>query len=294
MARIIVNIRSNALGDTIAAMPYIDKYREVTGDHVLVSLNPGMHFMFKEAYPKLELISREYTGEFDRDLSLHYRFDVAVQAGYAEQLGFSKPAYIRPVIEIPDLPRPVKAKYVAIGVHSTAQLKYWNHPAGRAVQPEAPNLNDLCSLIRKAGYTPVVIDKYLGFGNAPFFNGLPQKANRKIDLPLAEAANFVKHAEFYIGPSSGMAWVAHALGKRVAMIANFTEDWNEFDLSLPDYKRISNKSVCHGCWNKPDVHKFDAQDWYWCPLHKGTSREFECHKSITPQMVWDEISEWLD
>ena len=37
------------------------------------------------------------------------------------------------------------------------------------------------------------------------------------------------------------------------MIANFTEDWNEFDLNLPDYKRITNKNVCHGCWNSKGI-----------------------------------------
>ena len=40
-------------------------------------------------------------------------------------------------------------------------------------------------------------------------------------------------------------------------------------------------------------HKFDPSDWYWCPLHKDTERQFECHTSITPQMVYDEIKNWI-
>jgi hypothetical protein len=34
-------------------------------------------------------------------------------------------------------------------------------------------------------------------------------------------------------------------------------------------------------------------DWYWCPEHKGTERQFECHKSITPEMVLENIKHWL-
>jgi autotransporter strand-loop-strand O-heptosyltransferase len=91
-----------------------------------------------------------------------------------------------------------------------------------------------------------------------------------------------------------MAWIAHAMGKPVAIIANFTEDWNEFDLSTSDYIKITNKNVCHGCWNKINVdHTFDKHDWYWCPKHKGTERQFECHTSITPEMVLENIKHWL-
>jgi autotransporter strand-loop-strand O-heptosyltransferase len=190
--------------------------------------------------------------------------------------------------------RPIKSKYVTIGVHSTAQLKYWNHPNGKKVQTEAPYWNELCGMLRKEGYTPVVVERDEMFGVPPLRNGLPGKANKKFGQSFDESMNLIYHSEFYIGISSGMSWVAHAMGKPVAMIANFTEDWNEFDLSLPDYKRITNKSVCHGCWNKIGIeHRFDVEDWYWCPKHKDTSRQFECHTSITPERVFKEIKDWL-
>ena len=41
-------------------------------------------------------------------------------------------------------------------------------------------------------------------------------------------------------------------------------------------------------------HSFDPNNWYWCPRHENTEREFECHKSITPEMVFDQIKDWLD
>ena len=91
-----------------------------------------------------------------------------------------------------------------------------------------------------------------------------------------------------------MSWVAHAMGKPVAMISNFTEDWNEFDLLTPDYIRITNKNVCHGCWNLVNKEfKFDTDDWYWCPKHQNTNRQFECHTSITSEQVFNEIKKWI-
>jgi hypothetical protein len=40
-------------------------------------------------------------------------------------------------------------------------------------------------------------------------------------------------------------------------------------------------------------HSFDISDWYWCPKHKDTERQFECHTSITPEMVFEEIKNWI-
>ena len=190
--------------------------------------------------------------------------------------------------------RPIKNKYITIGVHSTCQVKYWNHSDGLKSQIESKNWNELCSILRKRGYTPVTLEKDETYGTPPFYNGIPSKSNKQIGKTLLEAVNIINHSEFYIGLSSGLSWVAHALGKKVVMISNFTEDWNEFDLSLDDYIRITNKSVCHGCWNKINIeHTFDKNDWYWCPLHKDTERQFECHKSITVNDVMGKIENWL-
>ena len=148
--------------------------------------------------------------------------------------------------------------------------------------------------MRKKNLKPLVLEKYETFGKPPYFNGLPKKSNSRINLSLEDLVNYIDHCEFFMGLSSGNAWIAHALGKKVVMISNFTEDWNEFDLNCEDYIRVVNKSVCHGCWNKINIeHTFNIMDWYWCPKFKNTSREFECHKSITPDMVWDQIQKWI-
>ena len=295
MKKVLVSIKSLSIGDTVAAIPYINKFQEVNlTDDISVSINDWLIPYFSTVYPNLKFIGKNSNEVFDKTLFLDYNFNKSIQQGYAEQLGFINTPYIRPNILIPNMERPIKNKYVTIGVHSTSQLKYWNHPKGKKVQPESPYWNELCGMIRKEGYTPVVVEQDEIFGWAPYKNGLPNKANKKFGQSFLESMNLIYHSEFYIGLSSGMSWVAHAMGKPVAMIANFTEDWNEFDLSTPDYIRITNKNVCHGCWNLINKEfKFDTDDWYWCPKHKNTNRQFECHTSITPEHVFNEIKKWI-
>lgn len=294
MEKIFIDLVSNAMGDTIACVPYVSEYQKIHNVDVTLSVNDPYIFLIEESYPNIKFVGRKEVVSFDKKINLEYVFDKSVQGGYAEQLGFENPIYIRPVVSIEEMNRPIKNKYVAIGVHSTSQLKYWNHESGLSGQSEAVNWNLLSAFLRKRGYTPVTVEQHELFGSPPHFNGVPSKSNKQIGKSLWEATNIIKHAEFYIGLSSGMSWVAHALGKKVAMISNFSEDWNEFDTTLDDYIRITNKSVCHGCWNKINIeYTFDKDDWYWCPKHKGTKRQFECHTSITVEDVIKEIEHWL-
>jgi autotransporter strand-loop-strand O-heptosyltransferase len=282
------------MGDTIAISPYVSDYQKKHNVNVIFNINDPYIFLLEESYKNIQFVGRNDVVEYDEKINIDYVFNKSIQGGYAEQLGFENPPYIRPVVSIGELLRPIKNKYIALGVHSTCQIKYWNHPNGLKYQGDSTNWNELSSILRKRGYTPVTVEKDEIYGTPPFFNGVPSKSNKQIGKTLLDAVNIINHSEFYIGLSSGMSWVAHALGKKVAMISNFTEDWNEFDLSLDDYIRITDKSVCHGCWNKINIeYTFDKNDWYWCPSHKDTERQFECHKSITPKMVLEKIENWL-
>jgi autotransporter strand-loop-strand O-heptosyltransferase len=294
MRTVCIHLSSNSIGDTIASTPYVSEYQKKHNVNVIFNINDPYIFLLEESYDNIQFVGRNVIVEYDEKIDINYVFNKSVQGGYAEQLGFENPPYIRPVVSIGKLLRPIKNKYIALGVHSTCQIKYWNHPNGLVSQGDSTNWNELSAILRKRGYTPVTVEKDETYGTPPFYNGVPSKSNKQIGKTLLDAVNIINHSEFYIGLSSGMSWVAHALGKKVVMISNFTEDWNEFDLSLDDYIRITDKSICHGCWNKINVdHSFDKNDWYWCPLHKDTERQFECHKSITPKMVLEKIENWL-
>jgi autotransporter strand-loop-strand O-heptosyltransferase len=105
------------------------------------------------------------------------------------------------------------------------------------------------------------------------------------DTSIENTMNVIHHSEFFIGLSSGLSWLSWGIGKHVVMISNFTEPDHEFTINCT---RIVNLSVCNGCWNNPNF-KFNKGDWNWCPEHKGTPRQFECHKSITSEMVINKI-----
>lgn len=292
MKTILIDSVSNSLGDTIGLMPCVEHFINKTQDQILLKIPTNFHKLFTRSYPNIKFYQEGMS--YDKSLKLIYDFNKPLQTGYANQLGFFDWNYVRPKIDSFKKDRPIKNKYITINLHSTSQLKYWNHPSGIDKQSDSPYWNELCGMIRKNGYTPVVLERDETFGVPPFRNGLPKKAQKKIGLPLEDVLNYIEHSEFFIGLSSGPAWIAHALGKPVCMISNFSEDWNEFDLSISDYKRIINKSVCHGCWNQVNKEfKFDPSDWYWCPRHKNTERQFECHTSITAEMVFNEIKNWM-
>jgi len=294
MKKVFINLLSYSMGDTIASIPYASEYQKKHNCFVYFCINDFHITYLNNSYSNITLVGKNEIVEYDERIDIDFDFGQNIQLGYAKQLGFENPTYIRPVINFTPKPRTIKNKYIAMSIHSTMQLKFWNHPLGSEVQPLQPNWTELCSMLRKKNITPVVVEKFETFGIPPYYNGTPSKSNKKIGLPFDELMSIIYYSEFFIGLSSGLSWVAHAMGKKVALISNFTEDWNEFDLNDEDYIRISNKTVCHGCFNKiHTVHEFNPADWYWCPLHRDTPRQFECHTSITPKMVMDSIDIWL-
>jgi len=218
MKTVYIHLLSNSIGDTIASTPYVSEYQKKHGVNVIFNINDPYIFLLNESYENIEFVGRNDVVEYDEKISIDYVFNKSIQGGYAEQLGFENPPYIRPIVSIPELLRPIKNKYIALGVHSTCQIKYWNHPNGLTSQGDSTNWNELSSVLRKRGYTPVTVEKTDFYGIPPFYNGVPSKSNKQIGKTLLDAVNIINHSDFYIGLSSGMSWVAHALGKKVANV----------------------------------------------------------------------------
>jgi len=287
---------SNSLGDTIATIPYVNKYKIDNNCDVSVKINPDYIFLFENSYPDLNFIDNKEG--FDKIINANYHFYKKLQEGIAEHLGYKNAKWIKPILNIKPKERPIKNKYVVINIHSTAQMKYWNHPDGKKVRDTSPYWNELCRILRKNGLTPVVVEKEERWGVNPYYNGLPKKSVKRVGMSLEEVVNYIQHAEFFIGLSSGLAWIAHGLGKKTAIIANFTNEDHEIPLDENNYKRITKKDVCHGCWNNPkydlmSIYRDKNDTWDECPEHKDTKREFECHTSITPEQVFNEIEDWI-
>jgi autotransporter strand-loop-strand O-heptosyltransferase len=168
-----------------------------------------------------------------------------------------------------------KIKQVCIGVFGTAQSKFWNNPTG---------WQDVVNWLNDKGYTVRLISKegddYMG-NKLP--NGIIKHPNGPIELVMDE----LKKSKAFIGIGSGLSWLSWALDTPTVLVSGFSYDWAE----MQDCIRITApKGKCEGCFNRL---RLNAGDWNWCPDHKGTERQFECTKSITSEMVINELEKFL-
>jgi autotransporter strand-loop-strand O-heptosyltransferase len=273
--RVYIVLDSASLGDTIAWLPYCLEFKNKHNCHVIVSTYKN--FLFKKVYPELEFIE---PGQEAKDIygmytiGWFYNFDkepalpnlVPLQQTATNILGLDYQE-LKPRIAF--VPRNnLYGKYVTIATNSTAGCKFWTKEGWQEV----------INYLHNQGYTIVNTSRER--------NDFDNCIQLSVDETLNDTMNTIYHSEFFIGLSSGLSWLAWALGKHVVMISNFTEYKHEF---ISNCTRIVNEDVCHGCWNSP-LFKFDKGDWDWCPIHKGTDRQFECHKSITSQDVINSIN----
>lgn len=282
--RVRVNVDSRSLGDTLAWLPQIAQYqREHVDTEVYVS-QFWDELGFAAQYPELRFIDPADELEdcyavynvgcyFDRVAEQHPVDPRIVPLGRiaSDILGIEYRER-RPRLDNPGTPRRVAGRYVCIATSATAECKHWLFADGW--QTVIDRLNGL-------GYSVVLIQKE----QASFANVI----DRTGDLPIAERIAELYHCEFFVGLGSGLSWLAWALEKPVVLISGFSEPWAEF---TDKCYRVMNPEVCTGCWNDPD-HTFDRGNWHWCPRHEGTSRQFECSRSITPEMVMDRVTELL-
>jgi autotransporter strand-loop-strand O-heptosyltransferase len=276
--RVFINFDSKSLGDNIAWMPYVLEFQNVHECKVIVCTY--WNNLFKKVYPELEFV---YPGSTVPNIHGQYNIGWFYNENKEPQLPNTIPLQqsatnilglpfkeIKPKISYKIGERPYKQKYVTIATNSTSGCKFWTKEAWQEL------INHLHSL----GYKIINVSKE----DNPFKN-----VSKIKDTSIENTMNVIHHSEFFIGLSSGLSWLAWAIGKHVVMISNFTEANHEFTSNCT---RITNLSVCNGCWNNPNF-KFDKGDWDWCPVHKGTSRQFECHTSITSEMVINQIKELI-
>jgi autotransporter strand-loop-strand O-heptosyltransferase len=276
--RVFINFDSKSLGDTVSWVPYALEFKKTHNCDVVVSTY--WNHLFKEVYPELEFVQpgnvvHDIFGQYnlgwfwDTDKEPELPNTIPLQKAATNILGLPY-SEIRPRIHYKINERPYSEKYVTIATNSTAGCKFWTKEGWQEL------INHLSLL----GYKVVNVSKEIN----PFDN-----CERLDDTSIENTMNVIHHSEFFIGLSSGLSWLSWAIGKHVVMISNFTESNHEFTTNCT---RITNPTVCNSCWNNPN-YKFDKGDWNWCPVHKGTSRQFECHTSITSKMVINKIQHLL-
>jgi len=268
--RVYIAFDSSSLGDTIAWIPYALEFKVKHKCDVIVST--FKNFLFEKEYPELEFVA---PGTNVQNIYAMYKLGWFYNTNKEPELPNTIPLQ-QTATNILGLPyeeiKPrmynsgLKANYklVTIATNSTAGCKFWTREAWQEV----------INYLHSEGYRV----KNVSLESNPFDN-----CDALLDKSMDSTMEWIAQSEFFIGLSSGLSWLAWALDVPVIMISNFTEANHEFECHRP-----VNTSVCHGCWNDPQ-YKFDRGDWNWCPVNKGTERQFECQKSITPKMVIDVI-----
>jgi autotransporter strand-loop-strand O-heptosyltransferase len=178
------------------------------------------------------------------------------------------PAESAAKVAFEDEGRPIAEPYVCIAVQSSSGCKMWNNPAGWL---------EVVRHLKAKGLRVVCIDQKSVHGSGLLHTQIPHGCEDETgDRPLAERARWMRHAEAFVGLSSGLAWLAWSVGAPVVLISGFTHPINEFETPY----RVVNWHACNGCWNDPN-ERFKHDDYMWCPRHQNTPRHFECTRLIT-------------
>jgi autotransporter strand-loop-strand O-heptosyltransferase len=283
---VLVQFPVGTLGDTVGWFPYAVKFKEQHGCRLTCAIAERLIPLFRGVYPDITFLTHEevkperYYATYSMGLFFDDK-DFIFQPSDFRHVGLHRtagyilgvdPTEVAPRIAYSDDSRPIAEPYVVIAVQSTTQSKYWNNPTG---------WHEIITFLKEAGYRVICIDQKRTHGTGLVWNHIPHGAEDQTgDRPITERARWIKHAEFFVGLSSGLSWLAWATGTPVVMISGFTHPTNEFDTPY----RIVNYHACNSCWN--DVrHRFDHSDFLWCPRHKETPRQFECTRLITAEHV---------
>ena len=282
---VLIKFPEGALGDNLAWFPYAQAFKYKHNCEVYCAIGKELAEIFKPAYPDLHFVDVNERPEgiyatyymgifFPCDDRVHQPVDfrvVGLQKNIPYILGL-KPDEIRPVILPKNKERKIKEPYVCIAAQSTTQAKYWNNPTGWM---------NVVKHLKDKGYRVLCIDREASHGYGSRWNTIPYGAEDFTGaIPLQERVDLLYHADFFVGLSSGLAWLAWGVDKPIVMISGFTLPHNEF---YTPYRAI-NYHVCNGCWSDSSI-EFVHSEFDWCPRLKNTDRQFECSRFITADYV---------
>lgn len=220
---IFIKMDAYALGDSIAWIPYIEVFRKKYWCRVICST--FHNYLFAEAYPNILFIKPDsvienvyaqyYIGAANDGNQYYSPIRVnehPLQDVASSILGLER-TEIRPVLteRYKHSKSRVEGKYVTLSEFGSTEIKQWKTEGGW--QGVVDYLND-------KGYKVLVISKEK--------TNLTNVIDLTGDIGLDERAVDILHADFHLGVSSGLSWLAWALGKHTVMISDVTPSWHEF------------------------------------------------------------------
>lgn len=281
---VVISFPSGTLGDLMGWFPYAERFllqhqcrlECVMGQEIIDLLAPQYPDILFSTDDTLRTTSPYATYR----VGLYFQGDTDHQPVDFRQVGFHRsagwilgtdPRESPPRLNL-SAPRIIEEPYVCIATQSTCQAKYWNNGTG---------WSEVVAHLKTLGYRVLCIDLHAHHGDGFVWNHIPWGAEDFTGrLPLQERVDLLHHASFFIGLPSGLSWLAWACGIPVVLISGFSLPISEFYTPW----RVFNSHGCNGCWDDTNLN-FDHQDFFWCPRHKGTPRQYECTRLITGRQV---------
>lgn len=267
---VLVHLDSFCLGDTVCFSSLLDAFaeryrpRKIKVSTFWPELFESDRYEFVAATADVHLeVDKLVNIGFQKDDITHVRNGLVW--GTKDIMGLSQDTPLgRPPV------RPMrfekKANKISVGTESLKSIARWDRPGG---------WREVAQRLRARGFEVHNVSHEKGeeIEGVVYHNG-----NDDVTAALGHMGESV----MFIGLSSGLSWLAWAYGIPVVMVSGFTKTYNEF----PCY-RVINERVCTGCFN---VFKGIASP---CPIFMNTERQNECHQSITPDMVMDQVDKAL-
>ena len=276
--KVLLAFRFNTLGDTIALLPYAREFQRHYRCELSLCLPDYLCEFAANLYPDLPQVDEINFKTYATYYPIMPMAELRTIAADSRNMPMERMGGAIFGINIlppkpnfkPTLPPVTSEPYVCIGVQASMAKKGWHYPGGWEI---------VVDYLKSLGYRVFCIDKKNFQSDDSYSIAMPANAeNFTGDFSIMERANMLYHAEFFIGLSSGLAWVANAVGCPVVMICGFSQDWYEFYTPY----RVANRLVCNGCLNDIRVNFIGKNI---CPYHQSTPRELECQKKISPRQV---------
>jgi len=281
--RILITFESSALGDSLAWIPYVDEFRKKWNCQVFCST--FWNNLFESGYPEINFIKPGqsvpnvlgvyrigwfYNGDEIKSTNHKNNFRLQpMQKTATDILGLDF-TEIKPKLNLDNSIK--REKIISIGIHGTAQTKYWNNPEG---------WQKITDYFISLGYEVVILSKE---GHDYMGNKHPVGAKKANTSSIEEVIQYMQKSALFIGIGSGLSWLSWATQTPTVLISGFSYNYTEPTNGV--IRINSEDGKCSGCFND---FRLDPGDWNWCPVHKGTERHFECTKSITAEKVISEI-----
>ena len=271
-----------SMGDNISIYPYLEEFCRKWNCQATCTVEPYLRGLLENYFPKIKCVDQMPPDTYARygmgpALSIFFQptefRKISLTKTGGDILRFNQ---FKKKIYKPTKPRQISEPYVCISVQTSCTPKTWLNPTG---------WDEVIAYLKNLGYRVLCIDKNLEETDHGFTVKKPADAEDFTgDIPLIERVNLLAYAEFFIGLSSGLSWLAWATNIPVILISGITAAYAEFDTPY----RIWNPLVCNGCHNDTSIAWAEFEN---CPRHKGTPRAYECSKKISARQVINAIDE---